>query len=193
MKKQTKVVAVLSAAALLAMGASMTSFAAGWEKDDEGIWHYYDADGDMVTSDWAKDGSNFYYLDDDGNMLTDAWVDDDYYVGSDGAMLKNQWVKTLEDDEDEDDPEDSGEHWYYFGAKGKKVTSDNKKINGKTYYFDDDGRMYYGWHEFGDDVYYLGGEDEGWRAESQWLWLEKSSVAHDEDNDDDGLDRKSVV
>ena len=33
MRKQTKLVAVLSAAALLAMGASMTSFAAGWEKE----------------------------------------------------------------------------------------------------------------------------------------------------------------
>ena len=36
MRKQTKLVAVLSAAALLAMGASMTSFAAGWQKDDAG-------------------------------------------------------------------------------------------------------------------------------------------------------------
>jgi glucan-binding YG repeat protein len=185
MKKQTKVVAVLSAAALLAMGASMTSFAAGWEKDDEGIWHYYDADGEMVTDDWAKDGANFYYLDEDGNMLTDAWVDDDYYVGSDGAMLKNQWVKTLADDEDDNnDPEDAGEHWYYFGAKGKKVTSDNKKINGKTYYFDTDGKMQYGWYQEGDDVYYLGGEDEGWRAESQWLWLESPGIAYDSDDED---------
>ena len=49
MRKQTKLVAVLSAAALLAMGASMTSFAAGWEKDDSGIWHYYDSDDEMVT------------------------------------------------------------------------------------------------------------------------------------------------
>ena len=37
MRKQTKLVAVLSAAALLAMGASMTSFAAGWQKDDAGV------------------------------------------------------------------------------------------------------------------------------------------------------------
>ena len=44
MRKQTKLVAVLSAAALLALGASMTSFAAGWEKDEDGIWHYYDSD-----------------------------------------------------------------------------------------------------------------------------------------------------
>ena len=45
MRKQTKLVAVLSAAALLAMGASMTSFAAGWEKDDAGVWHYYRNNG----------------------------------------------------------------------------------------------------------------------------------------------------
>ena len=49
MRKQTKLVAVLSAAALLAMGASMTSFAAGWEKDDAGVWHYYDSDDEMVN------------------------------------------------------------------------------------------------------------------------------------------------
>ena len=49
MRKQTKLVAVLSAAALLAMGASMTSFAAGWQKDDAGVWHYYDSDDNQVT------------------------------------------------------------------------------------------------------------------------------------------------
>ena len=42
MKKQTKLVAVLSTAALLAIGASMTSFAAtGWAEED-GTWVYYD-------------------------------------------------------------------------------------------------------------------------------------------------------
>ena len=40
MKKQTKLVAVLSTAALLAIGASMTSFAAtGWAEED-GTWVY---------------------------------------------------------------------------------------------------------------------------------------------------------
>ena len=50
MRKQTKLVAVLSAAALLAMGASMTSFAAGWEKDDAGVWHYYDSGRKMAVN-----------------------------------------------------------------------------------------------------------------------------------------------
>ncbi len=188
MRKQTKLVAVLSAAALLAMGASMTSFAAGWEKDDAGVWHYYDKDDEMVAGEWRKDGAKWFYLDDDGDMLYDSWVDDDYYVGSDGAMLINQWIKTTAD-EDVQDPDDDGDAWYYFGSKGKKVTSDSKKINGKTYYFDSDGKMEDGWYEDENGyVYYLGGEDEGWRTDNQWLWLLKP----DEDDeiggctDDDG-------
>ena len=89
MRKQTKLVAVLSAAALLAMGASMTSFAAGWEKDDAGVWHYYDSDDEMVTGEWKKDGGKWFYLDKSGAMVTDAAVkskenDGFYYVDDDG-------------------------------------------------------------------------------------------------------------
>ena len=184
MRKQTKLVAVLSAAALLALGASMTSFAAGWEKDEAGIWHYYDSNDDMVTGEWKKDGGKWFYLDDDGDMLTDSWVDDEYYVGSDGAMYVNQWYKGFGDDEDQDDPEDDGEHWYYFGSRGKKAEG-KKKIGGKTYYFNTDGKMYWGWHQIDDDVYYLGGEDEGWRVENGWRWLENPAVAHDDANDEE--------
>ena len=144
MRKQTKLVALLSAAALLAVGASMTSFA-GWEKDEDGIWHYYDSDDEMVTDEWRKDGSKWFYLDEDGNMLTDSWVDDEYYVGSDGAMLKNQWVKTTAD-EDVSDPEDDGDHWYYFGSNGKMYRdADKKKVNGKYYFFNAHGQMVYEW------------------------------------------------
>ena len=181
MRKQTKLVAVLSAAALLAMGASMTSFAAGWQKDDAGVWHYYDSDDEMVTGEWKKDGGKWFYLDEDGDMAVDQWVDDDYYVAEDGHMLVNEWKKTMAD-EDVSEPDDEGEHWYYFDNKGKKVTSDKKKINGRTYYFNSDGEMRDGWYEDGTDIYYLGGEDEGWRTEGQWLWLERPT--DDEDLDE---------
>ena len=58
MRKQTKLVAVLTAAALVAIGASMTSFAAGWEKED---YLYFngkrlEAD-DVYTYTLANDGS----------------------------------------------------------------------------------------------------------------------------------------
>ena len=188
MRKQTKLVAVLSAAALLAVGASMTSFA-GWEKDEDGIWHYYDSDDEMVTDEWKKDGGKWFHLDEDGEMETDTWVDDDYYVAEDGHMLTNEWKKTMAD-EDEDDPEDGGEHWYYFNNKGKKVVSDTKKINGKTYLFDSDGKMQFGWQydSVNDDMYYYGDENDGARVESQWLWLEKSGNNENDLDDDDDLE-----
>ena len=176
MRKQTKLVAVLSAAALLALGASMTSFAAGWEKDEAGVWHFYDEDDELVTGEWKKDGGKWFYLDDDGDMLTNDWVDGDYYVGEDGAMLVNQWIKTYIDDEI-DDPDEDEESWFYFGSKGK-ITTGDKKINGKYYFFDSEGRMYDGWYEEGGDVYYLGDEDDGSRK-SGWLWLE---VPEEEDH-----------
>ena len=186
MRKQTKLVAVLSAAALLAMGASMTSFAAGWERDDDGTWHYYDSEDEMVYDEWQKDGSNWYYLDEDGNMLLDSWVDDEYYVGEDGAMLVNEWKKTYAD-EDIDDPDEDGEHWYYFGSKGKKVVDDTRKINGKTYLFNEDGEMQYGWQDIDGEGYYFGGEDEGWRTEGQWLWLERSGLVDEDEDEQDQL------
>ena len=61
MRKQTKLVAVLSAAALLAIGASMTSFAAtrGWVQEGED-WVYLDNDGERVFNQWKRSG-DFYY------------------------------------------------------------------------------------------------------------------------------------
>ena len=184
MRKQTKLVAVLSAAALLAVGASMTSFA-GWEKDEDGIWHYYDSDDEMVEDEWRKDGSKWFYLDEDGDMLTDAWVDDDYYVDESGAMLTNAWKYTVSD-EDQDEPDEDGERWFYFNNKGKKVVNDTKKINGKTYLFDSDGKMEFGWQQDNNtgDMYYYGDENDGARTESKWLWLERSGNLSDEDLDD---------
>ena len=88
MRKQTKLVAVLSAAALLAVGASMTSFAAGWTEEN-GTWVYYDSDDELVTNEWKKSGSNYYYLNDDGEMATETWVDDEYYVDETGKMVTN--------------------------------------------------------------------------------------------------------
>ena len=67
MKKQTKLVAVLSTASLLAIGASMTSFAAtGWTEED-GTWVYYNRDGERATNEWKKSGNSWYYLDDNGD------------------------------------------------------------------------------------------------------------------------------
>lgn len=179
MRKQIKLVAVLSAATLLAFGASMTSYAA-WEKDDSGTWHFYDSDNDLVTGEWRKDGGTWFYLDDEGDMLRNSWVDDESYVGDNGARLVNSWVRTTLSD-DPSDPDEDGDYWFYFGSNGKKIADNSRKINGKTYFFDSDGKMEFGWFEKDGEVYYLGDEEDGARSDNKWLWLERPG-SQDEDH-----------
>ena len=200
MRKQTKLVAVLSTAALLAIGASMTSFAAqGWAEED-GTWVYYDRNGDRVTDKWAKSGNNWYYLDSDGEMAIDTLIEDGdnyYYVDINGVMASNQWVAIENEDAGEDDEPDN--YWYYFQANGKalKNSGDNvslKTINGKKYAFDDEGKMLYGWvvkdnpervddtdgEGFTEGDYYFGSEDDGAMTTG---WLQIDITYTDVDND----------
>ena len=201
MKKQTKLVAVLSTAALLAIGASMTSFAAtGWAEED-GTWVYYNRDGERATDSWKKSGNNWYYLDSDGEMAIDQLIEDGdnyYYVDINGVMASNQWVAIENEDAGEDDEPEH--YWYYFQANGKALTNgDNDKvslktINGKKYAFDDEGKMLYGWVDednaervdnvdgdgFKDGDYYFGSEDDG-AMTTGWLQLD---ITYDEATED---------
>ena len=201
MKKQTKIVAVASAAAMLAIGASMTSFAAtGWVEED-GQWYYYDKDGNRVEDEWKKSGDNWYWLDseENGAMATDKLVDDDndtYYVDGNGVMVKNTWVKVVNEDQDDDD--DPAEYRYYYMQNSGKAykASDNgetkfKTIDGKKYAFDEDGKMLYGWlntdstmatddSDWENALYYCGSWEDG-ALKTGW---QKISV-YDQDEDDD--------
>ena len=201
MKKQTKLVAVLSTAALLAIGASMTSFAAtGWAEED-GTWVYYDRNGDKVTDKWAKSGNNWYYLDSNGEMAVDQLIEDGdnyYYVDVNGVMAANQWVAIDNEDAGQDDEPEH--YWYYFQANGKALkqgdgsTLSLKTVNGKKYAFDDEGKMLYGWvaadnaeriddtdgDAFKDGDYYFGGEDDG-AMTTGWLLMD---ITYDEATSD---------
>ena len=198
MRKQTKLVAVLSAASLLAIGASMTSFAKGWTEEN-GEWVYLDSDGERVSQEWKKSGSNYYWLDENGVMATSQIVDDDdntYYVNEYGVRAKNQWISV----ENEDDADVNGEEvdtlWYYFGDNGKayKADTDNLKkktcpdaTGSRTYFFDSEGHMVSGWVDYIEDnktkTYYCGTENEGW-AYTGWQYLEPNDDLSSEEYDD---------
>ena len=204
MKKQTKLVAVLSTAALLAIGASMTSFAAtGWAEED-GTWVYYDKDGERATDTWKTSGNNWYYLDSDGEMAVDQLIEDGdnyYYVDVNGVMASNQWVAI--ENEDAGDDNEPDHYWYYFQANGKALTNgDNtnialKTINGKKYAFDEEGKMLYGWVSddnaeridntdgdgFKEGDYYFGGEDDG-AMTTGWLQMD---ITYDEATNDNEI------
>ncbi|MDR1770788.1 MAG: cell wall-binding protein [Hungatella sp.] len=202
MRKQTKLVAVLSTAALLALGASMSSFAAtGWQEEN-GTWVYYSKSGDLETEKWEKSGDNWFYLNEDGEMATDMVVeynDNYYYVDENGAMVANKWVSVENDDYDggDDDDEEPLNHWYYFGSNGRAYKSSStgntasfKTINGKKYIFDDEGKMLYGWIDdsgdrvTGDDkwrdgLYYCGDENDGAQRVGQWEYLDIVDNSYD--------------
>lgn len=197
MRKQTKLVAVLSTAALLAVGASMTSFAAtGWQEEN-GTWVYYDRSGDLETDKWEKSGDNWFYLNDDGEMATDIVVeykDNYYYVDDNGAMVTNKWVSV--DNEDYDGEDEPASYWYYFGSNGKAYTGSSEKanfktINGKKYTFDEEGKMQYGWldengkRNTADDAwrtadYYCGDENDGAQSIG-WMYLTITDEDYDVD------------
>ena len=150
MRKQTKIAAVVSAAALLALGASMTSFAASkgtWMMVD-GEWYCYDKNGDAYTNVFCSSNGKEYYVGDDGQLVRSEWVEYDgnyYFVNSAGAKVTNDWrLTTPYDDESAD------EEWYYFKSNGKRAENEKITYKGKTYYFDTDGIMLTGWVNTGD-------------------------------------------
>ena len=200
MRKQTKIAAIVSAAALLAIGASMTSFAAtGWQEED-GTWVYYNRAGEKVANSWEYSGDNRFYLDDAGNMATDSLIEDNddyYYVDANGAMVRNRWVAIDNESAGEDNQPDVW--WYYFQANGKAYKNTHaagnifkRVINGKTYCFDEDGKMQYGWVKKEDGVtnyddnayqecdYYFGDENDGAMSVG-WREIALSDVADAED------------
>ena len=203
MRKQTKLVAVLSAAALLAIGASMTSFAATphWDQED-GEWVYLDRNGDRVSDEWKKSNGQWYYLDEDGYMAKDRRVeygDALYYVDENGVKVTNAWVSMDNDDYLDDD--DVSTVWYFFDGKGKAYgynSSNNgtiKKVaygDGKSDYFifNNEGVMLSGWQKWsksGDNekIYWLGDENEGWaRTGWQYLNVEDEEIFEKEDDGD---------
>lgn len=133
MRKTTKLIAVLSAAAMMSMAAPnvlndsflLNVYAAnGWVQEDS-EWHFYDEDGYLESNTWKKRGSDWYYLDDDGNVTVNQRVDE-YYVDSEGKMVKNKWVSP-EGEETYDSPDSaSDQEWNYFDKNGKIVTSRDK-------------------------------------------------------------------
>ena len=197
MRKQTKIAAVVSAAALLALGASMTSFAASkgtWMMVD-GEWYCYDKNGDAYTNVFCSSNGKEYYVGDDGQLVRSEWVEYDssyYFVNSSGAKITNDWrLTTPYDDESAD------EEWYYFKSNGKRAEGEKITYKGKTYYFDSDGKMLTGWVNKGEgtaavneatgyipnQTFYC--DETGARVEGAWVKDTKPGITDDDADEDE--------
>ena len=197
MRKQTKIAAVVSATALLALGASMTSFAASkgtWMMVD-GEWYCYDKNGDAYTNVFCSSNGKEYYVGDDGQLVRSEWVDYDgsyYFVNSSGAKITNDWRLTTPYDDDSAD-----EEWYYFKSNGKRAENEKITYKGKSYYFDTDGKMLTGWVNTGDGTsavneangYEAGHtfycDETGARVEGAWVKDVAPGVSDDDADEDE--------
>ena len=222
MRKQTKIAAIVSAAALLALGASMTSFAASkgtWMMVD-GEWYCYDKNGDAYTNVFCSSNGKEYYVGDDGQLVRSEWVDYDssyYFVNSSGAKITNDWRLTTPYD---DDSADEDEYWYYLKkTTGKPATGKQSNINGQIYLFNNEGQMQHGWVAATDTngakfvqldkeddeksmsaagnaaVYYCGDEDDGHAKKNKWTktWPPDNTSEEDDDKEWFWFDKDGVL
>ena len=195
MRKQTKIAAIASAAALLALSASMTSFAASkgtWMMVD-GEWYCYDKNGDAYENTFCSSNGKEYYVGEDGQLVRSAWVEYDgnyYFVNSSGAKITNDWRLTTPYEDDSAD-----EEWYYFKSNGKRAENDKVTYKGKTYYFDADGKMLTGWVSYDKSSveeansfdkkksFYC--DETGARVEKAWVYTTEPNVSDDDADADE--------
>ena len=176
MRKQMKIAAVVSAAALLALGASITSFAAqrGTWKYEDGEWYCYDRNGDVYENEFCLSNGREFYVGDDGALVRSSWVEYDgdyYFVNSAGEKITNDWRLTAPYDD-----EDADEQWFYFQANGRRAEDKKLTIRGKTYFFDADGEMLTGWVEENDDTYEEAGSDITHSTRSHFSYCDETGA-----------------
>ena len=222
MRKQTKIAAIVSAAALLALGASMTSFAASkgtWMMVD-GEWQCYGKNGDAYENTFCSSNGKEYYVGEDGQLVRSSWVEYDssyYFVNSSGAKITNDWKLTTPYD---DDSADEDEYWYYLKkTTGKPATGKQSNINGQIYLFNNEGQMQHGWVAATDTngakfvqldkeddeksmsaagnaaVYYCGDEDDGHAKKNKWTktWPPDNTSEEDDDKEWFWFDKDGVL
>ena len=190
MRKQMKIAAVVSATALLAIGASFASMAASktgtWAQDGDN-WYCYDKEGDAYEAEFCTFEGKDYYVGDDGIMLTNSWVDYDgamYYVGETGAKTTNAWMDLIPHND-----EDAEEERYWFKSSGKMAKNEKIVIDGKTYYFGNEGQMLTGWvdtaafDEATSTTNAVYCDEEGARLAK--TWVETTVPGADEDETDE--------
>ena len=120
-----------------------------WYTMDDGTVYRLDKDGKALRGGWfAVEGSSTCYFNEDGTLVYGlTTIDGDTYY-FELEMLSNQLsVKKTTGFKDIDGKR------YYFNNDGKMVTG-SKKIDGSDYLFGKDGAMPTGWQEIGGAKYY---------------------------------------
>jgi hypothetical protein len=121
--KLTKSVGILLAVASVLV-SNPIGVSAEWKQDSNGLWN---SEGNSWSIGWKEIDGKWYYFGQDGYMVHDTNIDG-YNIGSDGSWIENTQI---------DPPQTSGD--YQRGSDS--FNSGWKLINGKYYFFNDEGGM----------------------------------------------------
>ena len=166
-----------SALLFLLMFFCMTASAeAGWKKNANGTYSYYDENGKLVKKKWIDHtyyvnskgirqtgwlykGKKWYYFSKSGVLLKDKWIKykgNLYYAGPKGSLYVNGMYQVR------------GKYTYAFSKRGA-VLQGRRVYNKKTYYFTSkNGRMATNcWIKINKQYYYFG--ETGAMVTSQWV------------------------
>ena len=136
---------------------------------------YYTTSGGVVLSGWQTIGGKTYYFDED-----DAWnpymhydcvsvIDGQQYLFlASGARANTGWASLDRSFTDDAGVSHSEKAWFY--TDDGVVRTNWQKIDGKEYFFDDDGVMYSSTYIYYDGCYYLLGAN-GALASPGWAKL----------------------
>ena len=145
MRKHTKALATIMAAATLAMASAVTSLAnTGW-LNVQNKWYYYDEAGNSVRNQWVENDNDLFWLKDNGEMAIQSWVNYEnswYWVNAQGAMVTDSWIPITN-------------NWYYVGQDGKMLANTWFEYNNRSYYLTESGAAAKGWVELDGKWYYF--------------------------------------
>ena len=141
----------------------------GWKKSANGKWWYKFPDDKYAYGTVYTFDNEYYYFDEDGYMVT-GWIDLNsswIYAGSSGKILYG-WQKI-------------SNKWYYLGQKSAPFMATGvRTIDGKNYYFNDNGVMQTGWAQLYGNWYYFNTSGEmvyGWKKISgKWYYFDSLGV-----------------
>ena len=138
----------------------------GWQKLD-GRWYFFDKTNGAMKTEWLTDGDRTYYLGTDGVMVTGTQTigGKTYIFSASGALSGQAPAGSSGTSSAETSSGTSAAsnvtkwekvdgYWKYL-LNGKYLTGCFRKINGKTYCFDENGNMLIGFHEVNGKTYYF--------------------------------------
>ena len=197
--------------------------AANVENQDDYIpdnyWYYFQASGKAMkaasgsvkktTIDGKKYGFNEYgqmcvgWFGSDGKTInpddeSNPFINAVYYAGGDNdGVLRSGWVTYYDgyDGDDEYQTDYTNLYFYFNTSNNKKYNNQTKKINGRTYAFNEEGIMMSGWdvyeHPAEADVdvntnaIYFSGEDDGHQVKKGWVYAVPSALVDADAHSDD--------